>query len=163
VEGRLLRPEAQLNEEQRYFSFNILPKSMKGGQKQEQQLFPAAVNNKNILSFLSTNCNVVSYSQQTGFFSRLVRRLHCIPLGTRQNPTERSSSLQRALLDKKYRFAMTDGVDKYNQGMIFLRDGDKLPKKGNVVDLGVKSRGASKNKMVIQDDRNILVVHNFTP
>jgi hypothetical protein len=68
----------------------------------------------------------------------------------------------KALLDKKYRFAMTDGVDKYNQGMIILRDGDKLPEKGDVVDLGIKSRGANKNKMVIQDDRNILVVHNFT-
>jgi hypothetical protein len=45
----------------------------------------------------------------------------------------------KALLDKKYRFTMTNGVDKYNQGMIVLWDGDKLPKMGDVVDLGVKS------------------------
>jgi hypothetical protein len=45
----------------------------------------------------------------------------------------------RALLDKKYRFAMTDRVDKYNHGMIVLQDGDKLPEKGNVVNLGIKS------------------------
>jgi hypothetical protein len=65
----------------------------------------------------------------------------------------------KALLDKKYRFTMTDEVNKYNQGMIVLRDGDKLPEKGDVVDLGIKSQGASKNKMVIQDNRNILVAH----
>jgi hypothetical protein len=67
----------------------------------------------------------------------------------------------KALLDKKYRFAMTYWVDKYNQGMIVLRDGNKLPEKGNVVNLGDKSQGASKIKIVIQDDRNILVVHNI--
>jgi hypothetical protein len=45
----------------------------------------------------------------------------------------------RALLDKKYRFAMTDGVDKYNHGMIVLWDSNKLPKKRDVINLGVKS------------------------
>jgi hypothetical protein len=68
----------------------------------------------------------------------------------------------RALCAQKVRFAMTDGVDKYNHGMIIFRDSDKLPEKGYVINLGIKSRGASKNKMVIQDHRNILVVHNFT-
>jgi hypothetical protein len=65
----------------------------------------------------------------------------------------------RGEVGRRDRKAMID--DKYNHGMIVVLDGDKLPEKGNVIDLGVKSQGASKNKMVIQDHRNILVGHNF--
>ncbi len=57
----------------------------------------------------------------------------------------------------KHRLGLTDGDQKYTEGLLVIPEGRRVPVRGDVVDLASRD-----NQMVLTGERNILVVKKFT-